>query len=87
MPALHIVNQVAALADCLSVAGEDDSVLLIESAVYAAADPWQERPLFALAPDVQARGLHGRLGTAVTLVSDGAFVDLVAAHQPIVSWR
>ncbi len=41
---------------------------------------------YALSDDVIARGIGHHLSASVKLIDDGAFVDLVAAHQPIVSW-
>lgn len=96
MPTLHLVSRAPALAACLEVAGADDAVLLLEDGVYAgvaaghAADHGENAParsLFALEPDVRARGLGGRLGAGITVVSDAGFVDLVERHQPIVTWR
>lgn len=88
MPALHLVNRASALAACLSVAADDDAVLLLEDGVYAAAAGTSpERPLHALEPDVRARGLAGRLAGNTTVVSDAGFVTLVEAHQPVVTWR
>ena len=88
MSTLHIINKVSALPACLSVAGADDALLLIEDGVYAgtkARSP--QRPLYALAADVGARGLTERLGLSVQVISDAEFVQLAADHQPIVSWR
>jgi tRNA 2-thiouridine synthesizing protein B len=94
MPTLHLVNKSAALAACLRVAAADDSVLLLEDGVYAAAaglEPAASRNdecrLYALQVDVVARGLAGRLAEQIELVSDDEFVALVVAHQPIVTWR
>jgi tRNA 2-thiouridine synthesizing protein B len=88
MPTLHLVNRAAALDACLAVAAEADAVLLLEDGVYAGTrELAPQRALHALEPDVQARGLTGRLAAQVTLVSDAQFVVLVEAHQPVVSWR
>jgi sulfur relay protein TusB/DsrH len=40
----------------------------------------------ALAPDVKSRGIGNLLSAQVQQIDDGAFVDLVASHHPIVSW-
>ena len=43
--------------------------------------------LFALAPDVAARGIEpGRLDGCVELVDYGGFVDLACRFDRIVSW-
>ncbi len=88
MSTLHVINKANALPACLSVAGAHDALLLIEDGVYAgttARSP--QRPLYALAADVDARGLNERLGPSVTVISDAEFVQLAVDHQPIVSWR
>ncbi len=88
MPTLHVINKANALPGCLSVAGTNDALLLIEDGVYAGTGPRSpQRPLYALAADVVARGLGERLGPSVTVVTDAEFVQLAVDHQPIVSWR
>jgi tRNA 2-thiouridine synthesizing protein B len=88
MGALHLVNRGAALVNCLRVATADDAILLLEDGVYAAvAGLAPARPMHALEVDVLARGLEHRLAPSVSLASDEAFVTLVEAHQPIVTWR
>lgn len=86
MATLHIVNRASALASCLTLAGPQDAVLLIEDGVYAGVVP-ASRQLLALEDDVAARGLLDRMSESVRLVSYAGFVDLVVDHQPIASWR
>ncbi|HTO56951.1 MAG TPA: sulfurtransferase complex subunit TusB [Pseudomonadales bacterium] len=98
MPALHLVaaspDSSAALQSCLRCAADDDAILLIGNGVYGAvAGPFLRstrrvglKRWFALEADVVARGMRSQLAESVTLVDDAAFVDLVANHQPIVSW-
>jgi sulfur relay protein TusB/DsrH len=97
MPTLHIVNGSAdsgALARCLYAASNGDTVLLIGNGAYLAdvavfgkfrskgsAFAW-----YVLADDVRTRNLADRVASDVGLVDDDGFVDLVVAHQPIVSW-
>ena len=95
MPALHIIASApdvgAALQNCLRVAAPDDAIVLIGNGVYCAAtesfrrvaDRSLGRRWYALAADVARRGI--RVGSVVE-VDDATFVDLVAGHQPIVSW-
>jgi len=44
------------------------------------------RKLYALAPDVDARGMSGTLIEGITLVDYGGFVDLVVGHGACQSW-
>jgi tRNA 2-thiouridine synthesizing protein B len=97
---LHIVNkspyEKSALESCLRVAQSGNAVILIEDAVYAiargssAADKLQKAAaslkLYALAPDIEARGLRERVIDGVTLVDYAGFVDLVANHPTNQSW-
>ena len=86
MATLHIVNRSSALASCLETAATDDTVLLIEDAVYQAALPGN-RALLALQDDLKARGLEARTGKNISVVDYSGFVELVENHQPVVSWR
>ena len=98
MPALHLINAPSrtspALANCLSAASTGDTVLLIENGVFCAVAATfaaiSRKPAgvnwCALVGDVRARGLELRLAGSIAVVDDRAFVDLVASHQPIVSW-
>lgn len=97
---LHIVNKSPfeknALESCLRVAQPGHAVLLIEDGVYAtarggnAAEKLQKAAaslkLFALAPDIEARGLKERMIDGITLVDYAGFVDLVANHPSNQSW-
>ena len=42
--------------------------------------------VYALQPDMDARGLTGRLIEGITLVDYGGFVDLTLAHSTSHSW-
>ena len=86
MATLHLVNHARALPACLARAGTDDAVLLLEDGVYAAAAPLP-RAVFVLEADVRARGLGTRLPAEAAVIDDAGFVDLVVAHQPVVTWR
>ena len=97
---LHIVNkshtQTSALASCLRLARPGASLLLIEDAIYAAttagaagsgiAEALTRFKVCALQPDVQARGMAGRLIDGVTPVDYAGFVDLVTEHPSNQSW-
>ncbi len=96
---LHIVNKSPldrnSLDSCVRVA-RGGAILLIEDGVYAATrgNPGQamlraasERfKVYALAPDLEARGVIDRVIEGVTLVDYGGFVDLAAEHASSHSW-
>ena len=42
--------------------------------------------VYALAPDLEARGMHERVMEGVATVDYGGFVDLVAEHKNCQSW-
>ena len=97
---LHIVNKSPternSLDSCLRVATKGSAVLLIEDAVYAATKgtaaaakleaAMTDLKVYALAPDLNARGVAGRVLEGVNLVDYGGFVDLVAEHDTCQSW-
>ena len=100
MTMLHIVNkshtQTSALASCLRFALPGSALLLTEDAVYAAtaaaaatsgiAAAVAQVKVFALQPDVEARGMAGKLADGITTVDYGGFVDLVVEHSTNQSW-
>ena len=97
---LHIVNkshaQTTSLQSCLRLAKPGSTVLLVEDAVYAATPAGAETSgiraaikqlkVVALQPDVEARGMAGKLIDGVTAVDYAGFVDLVAEHPNNQSW-
>jgi tRNA 2-thiouridine synthesizing protein B len=42
--------------------------------------------VYALKPDIEARGMQNRVMDGVRLVDYGGFVDLVAEHNAVQSW-
>jgi tRNA 2-thiouridine synthesizing protein B len=96
---LHIVNKSPlernALDSCLRVA-QGGAILLIEDAVYAATrgneaesrlrDALSRFKVYALGPDLEARGMAERLMDGVVSVDYGGFVDLVVEHKNCQSW-
>ena len=97
---LHIVNKSSlernALESCLRVAQDGAAVLLIEDAVYAATrgneaegklrDALSRFKVYALAPDLEARGMGDRVMEGVATVDYGGFVDLVTQNPRVQSW-
>ena len=97
---LHTVNKSPfenrALESCLRYALKGSAVLLIEDGVYAAARgtafskaveaAMRDVTIYALSPDLAARGMQNRVMDGVRLVDYGGFVDLVVEHNAVQSW-
>ncbi len=97
---LHTVNKSpfehGALEECLRMASKGSAVLLIEDGIYAAVrgtaiakrleEAMKSLSVYALGPDVQARGMQHRVMDGVRLVDYGGFVDLVVEHNVVQSW-
>ena len=97
---LHTVNKSPfdhnTLETCLRFATQGSALLLIEDGVYAAArdtavsklvqEAMKSVSIYALKPDVEARGMQNRVMDGVHLVDYGGFVDLVVEHNAVQSW-
>ena len=97
---LHIVNkshaQTSSLQSCLRLAKAGSALLLIEDAVYAAtkagaagsgiAEAMKQLKVYVLQPDVEARGMAGKVIDGVAAVDYAGFVGLVAEHPNNQSW-
>lgn len=97
---LHTVNKSPfdhnSLQTCLKFARQGSALLLIEDGVYAAArdtavskvvqEVMKSVSVYALKPDVEARGMQNRVMDGVRLVDYGGFVDLVVEHNAVQSW-
>lgn len=99
---LHIVNKSPyenrTLENCLRVISHEEgaSLLLIEDAVYAVTKGniaegllkgvMGKIKVYALWPDLEARGMQDRVIDGVKLVDYGGFVDLVVEHPNNQSW-
>lgn len=97
---LHIVNKSPfernALDSCLRFGRDGSAVLLIEDGVYAATRgnvaetkvraALGQMKIYALRPDLEARGMQDAVIDGVELVDYGGFVDLVASHNTVQSW-
>ncbi|MDD5036045.1 MAG: sulfurtransferase complex subunit TusB [Methylococcaceae bacterium] len=101
MGILHLVNrsphESQTLIQCLERAGEGDSILLLESGVYAAlkdgvfapklAEAMRHLPVYVLREDLEARGIAIEEICAEVSVTDyEGFVDLSVMFSPIQSW-
>lgn len=98
---LHIVNKSPsernALDSCLRLAKKGSTVLLIEDGVYAVtkgsvaesklkAAMTNDIHVYALWPDLEARGMQDTVIDGVKQVDYASFVDLVAANKNVQSW-
>jgi len=98
---LHTVNKSPyeknSLNTCLRLASSGSAILLIEDGVYAAMKgtsvaekvktATQDKKLYALGPDLKARGLdEGQVIDGVTVVDYGGFVDLAAESDKVQAW-
>ena len=101
MSVLHTVNKSPyernSLESCLRHATAGSSILFIEDGVYALLgeaehaaliqDAASRCPLYALKPDLDARGIRSELlMDRVKLVDYHGFVDLAVAHDRVQSW-
>lgn len=93
---LHTVNKsplrYGSLASCLQFVAEGDALLLLEDGVYAAmrgADcglASRSGPVYAIAADVAARGLAGRLREGVEMIDYRGFVNLCTRYEVVKNW-
>jgi tRNA 2-thiouridine synthesizing protein B len=97
---LHIVNKSAternSLESALRMATKGSVLLLIEDAVYAATkgsvtaakieSAMADIQVYALGPDLDARGMSARVLDGVKIVDYGGFVDLVTENKNCQSW-
>ena len=101
MAILHIVNKShfdrAALQSCLRMVKRGSGILLIEDAVYAAqkletvneplAEAMAENAVYALEPDIRARGISIEwIHNEITLVDYEGFVELATQYDNTMSW-
>lgn len=97
---LHTLNQSPftsrSLENCLRVAQVGSSLLLIEDAVWGAManTPFsdqlqlamQHMTLYALQPDLDARGVTKTLIAGIQCIDYFGFVDLVVLHDSVIAW-
>ena len=97
---LHTINktpfQTNSLEGCLRTAKDGSAILFIEDGVYAVTKGTQatsaieaaskRMKIYALKPDVDARGISDRVIDGVELVDYTGFVDLAAEHSAVQAW-
>ncbi len=101
MSTLHTINKspfsYATLSSCLQVCGKQDGILLLEDGVFGALSgaPCAEElstmiesgvKVYALASDVNARGLQEKLRSDVLMTDYNGFVQLSIEHNCVQSW-
>jgi tRNA 2-thiouridine synthesizing protein B len=101
MSVLHIVNKSPydrnSLDACLRLAQPDSAILLIEDGVYAAIpkasaservqQALNNHQIYALQPDLQARGINpDNLIDGISLVDYDGFVKLTTDYDKSQSW-
>lgn len=99
---LHTYNKsldagAARLHNCLRTLANGDSLLLLEDGVYLAPQLHADATLrsavpegvtlYALTPDVVARGLSAKLPVDFSGIDYNGFVQLCLAHPRIVNWN
>lgn len=97
---LHIVNKSPSerntMSSCLRMAKKGSAILLIEDGVYAATKgsvvekdlkaAMADMQVYALWPDMEARGMQDNVIDGVKQVDYAGFVDLVAENKSVQSW-
>jgi tRNA 2-thiouridine synthesizing protein B len=101
MSVLHIVNKSPfdrnSLDTCLRMARPSSAILLIEDGVYAVRgnsaaaakmrQAMENHPVYALQPDLQARGVsEENMLDGITLVDYDGFVELATEYDKLQSW-
>jgi len=86
MTTLHLIFSAEGLQSCLGIIQPEDALLLIEDGVYAVLGDSATR-LHAIEDDLVARGLQDLHADNVQRIDYSGMVELVARHQPIVSWH
>jgi len=98
---LHTVNkspfEKTTLTTCLRLSKSGSAILLLEDGVYGAmagtpfekalSEALQNREVYALQPDLEARGMAtDKVISGIQLVDYSGFVDLVADKGPVQAW-
>ena len=100
MSILHIVNKSPyernSFDSCLRMAKKGAGLLLIEDGIYAAQNSGNANEnlktavaslaVYALQPDVTARGMDNKIDAAVTLIDYDGFVKLTTEYDNVQSW-
>ena len=87
----------ARLQNCLRMLAPGDGLLLLEDGVYLASQLHAGMParqlipagvsLYALGPDVEARGIFTKIPADFSHIDYAGFVQLCLAHPRVVNWN
>jgi len=97
---LHTVNKTpfgnTTLATCIECAKPGSAILLIEDGVYGAlkgstatdtvTQAMNDVEILALEPDVNTRGIQGKLIDGIKLIDYSTFVELTTQHDRVQAW-
>ena len=97
---LHTINKSPfeknSFETCIRFAKDGSTILFIEDGVYAALQGTSISPaveaalknhsVYALGPDLAARGVQDKVLEGVKVVDYSGFVDLVAENNVVQSW-
>lgn len=98
---LHMINkspfQTQTLESCLEHTCEGSAILLLEDGIYGAmagttiapkmAKALKTVPIYALGPDLEARGIGvDKIVEGIKVVDYAGFVDLTTQHKSVQSW-
>lgn len=90
---LHIVKNIQALEEVVTVFNDGDSLILIEQAVFAANPQHkayrqiQGLNISVLVSDAKARGIENRISSNIALIDYDGFVELTVTHSNSVTWE
>ncbi|CAM3781904.1 Protein TusB [Vibrio aerogenes CECT 7868] len=89
---LHIIQSQQAIKKALFYIVSSDTILLIEDGVYCASQNHEfyqmvsGKNVFALAEDIDARGLRPYTGNDICCIDYSGFVDLTAKNIASMTW-
>lgn len=97
---LHTVNKSPfernTLESCLKQSKDGSAILFIEDGVYGAlgntkysemvTEAMKSRKIYALFPDIEARGMQDKVMDGIKMIDYEGFVDLVVEENTVQSW-
>ena len=90
---LHIVKSIEKLPLVIPLLREEDALLLVEGAIYAAHEKSQAYAsikscvgVYVLQEDLMARGWEHKVAKTLDIVDMAGFVDLTVTHANSVTW-